>query len=80
MEQKKSKSALSDTFYAGILGALAVVAVHDEETIFREIVGTVDEAELIRIARRDRAMRWSGLARYGYGREVEADAKDTAES
>lgn len=54
-------------FYAGVLSALAVVVIHDEETIFREIVDAIGEEELIRIARRDRAMRWSGLSYYGYG-------------
>jgi len=55
-------------FYAGVLSALAVVVIYDEETIFREIVDAIGEKELIRIARRDGSMRWSGLAYYGYGR------------
>lgn len=59
-----------NNFYSGILAALAVVALHDAETIFREIVATANEAELIRVARKDGAMRWSGLSRYRYGRKA----------
>lgn len=56
-------------FYSGMLAALAVVASYDQETLFREIVGTADEAELVAVARRTDNMRWSGLSRYGYGRK-----------
>lgn len=58
-------------FYRGITAALTVVAHFDEETIFREIVATVDESFLVRIARRDGTMRWSGLSKYRYGRGKE---------
>ena len=55
-------------FYFGILSALAVVSMHDQETTFREIVNTVDEAALIAYAKRAGEMRWSGLSKYNYGR------------
>lgn len=58
----------NDDFYAGMIAALAVVALHDKETIFREIVATADEHELVAFAQRDGAMEFSGLARYGYGK------------
>ena len=62
-------TSINDNFYSGILAALAVVACYDEETLFREIVKTVHEDKLIKVARKDGAMRWSGLYRYRYGRE-----------
>lgn len=57
-------------FYAGMLAALAVVALHDQETVFRNIVETADEEALIKVARADGAMRWSGLSKYKYGRKA----------
>ena len=59
-------------FHRGMLAALAVVVVHDEETLYREIVGTTDEKQLIAVARRDGSMQWSGLSKYRYGRKQEA--------
>lgn len=56
-------------FYRGMLGALAVVAAHDAETIYREIVQSTNQDELIRVARKDGIMRWSGLWRYHYGQK-----------
>ena len=56
------------SFYAGVLSALAIIAVHDEATIFDEIVAATGETELVKTARRDGAMRWSGLSQHGYGR------------
>jgi hypothetical protein len=53
-------------FYAGILAALSVVSKHDQETIFREIVKTVDVDNLIAAAKEDDALEWSGLRKYGY--------------
>lgn len=69
--------ANNDEFYAGILAALAVVALHDKETIFREIVNTTDERELVAFAKRDGAMEFSGLTRYGYGKQ--GNVKNTQE-
>ena len=57
------------SFYAGILTALAVVAQADERTLFDEIVKLVDADELVKTARRDGCMRWSGLSKYRYGRK-----------
>lgn len=65
---KKDTNKPDDDFYAGLIAALAVVALHDKESIFREIVATADEAALVEFAERDGAMEFSGLARYGYGR------------
>ena len=69
-------TSASDDFYFGIIAALAVVALYDQETLFREIVGTVDEAELIRFARKRGEMRWSGLSKYHYGRKPANEATD----
>lgn len=57
-----------ENFYSGMLAALAVVALFDQETLFRNIVETADEKELVRVARANGDMRWSGLSRYGYGK------------
>lgn len=65
--RKKSKLHMQ-SFYAGVLSALAIVAAHDERTLFDEIVDATGEIELVKRARRDGAMRWSGLSKYRYGR------------
>ena len=56
-----------DEFYKGICSALAVVTLFDMETIFDEIVGTVDAVALVKFARKTGSMRWSGLTKYHYG-------------
>lgn len=54
-------------FYNGMLAALAVVSSSDLETLYREIVGTADEKELVAVALLDEGTpEWSGLVRYGY--------------
>ena len=58
------------SFYAGVLSALAIIAIHDERTLFDEIVSTVGETELVKTARKDGAMRWSGLSQYDYGKKL----------
>ncbi|MBC8485727.1 MAG: hypothetical protein H8D45_06770 [Bacteroidetes bacterium] len=60
------------SFYAGVLSALAVVVIFDEQTIFDEIVKEVGEDELVKTARKDGAMRWSGLSKYGYGKSIKS--------
>lgn len=65
------KKHVKGDFYHGIIAALAVVALHDQQVVFDEIVRTVDEAKLISVARRNGDMRWSGLSQYGYGRKRE---------
>jgi len=62
------------SFYAGILTALSVIAQADERTLFDEIVKLVDADRLVKTARRDGCMQWSGLSKYGYGKTTsEAD-------
>jgi len=68
VNKKQGKERSDYDFYRGIIAALAVVANYDEETLFREIVATTDRAELVKVARKDGAMQWSGLSRYRYGR------------
>ena len=60
---KKNK----DEFYEGILRALSIIKKHNAETIFRDVADSVDTKELIRHARKNGQMRWSGLLKYGYG-------------
>jgi hypothetical protein len=49
-------------FLRGIGAALAVVHKRGEDTTFDEIVGTVNSDDLIKIARQDGALRWTGLS------------------
>lgn len=51
-------------FLRGVACALAVVQLHGADTIFDEIVGTVCAKELVRIARADGCLKWSGLAEW----------------
>ena len=53
-------------FLRGMLAALAVVAVHDQETIFREIVDSAGATALLRACEGEEDREWSGLKRYGY--------------
>ena len=62
----RSKSSSRD-FYAGVLAALAVVADADQETLYRQIVNTMSEEELVAAALSDEGTaEWAGLVRYGY--------------
>jgi len=65
-----------DSFYSGMLAALSVVVVFDAETIYREIVGTAGEENLIRVARKMGDMKLSGLSRYGYGRRQKGQSDE----
>lgn len=72
MKNKISKH--DQNFYGGIIAALAVVYLHDAETIFHEIVGTVDVQALVAWAMENEDMEWSGLQTYGYGeRAIDVD-------
>ena len=51
-------------FYRGVAAALAVVYTVDQPGIYDEIVQSVDEKELINQARKDGAMKWTGLYDY----------------
>lgn len=59
----------NDSFYSGILAALAVIKDHDQETLYREVLNMLSEAEvkeLIDFAWRNSDLEWSGLVQYGY--------------
>ena len=71
-QTKATRAAYTRAFHAGMIAALAVVHLYDERTLFDEIMGTVDEAELVAVARQTGSMRWSGLTRYGYGKKYPA--------
>ena len=66
LDLEPMETKLDDAFHAGLLAALAVVALHDLETLYREIVATADEQALVDFATRDGALDFSGLSRYGY--------------
>ena len=50
-------------FYRGMTAAIAVLWGHGAETYIEDILATVNADELIAQARRDGAMRWSGLSK-----------------
>jgi len=59
---------MTDDFYRGVLVALEIITIHDEQVMFDEIVKSVGVDDLVRVARRDGEMRRSGLHKYSYGR------------
>jgi hypothetical protein len=52
---------------------LTVVAQADEESLFREIVSSCGREELLRVARKDGALRFSGFTKYGYRRRTDLE-------
>lgn len=52
-------------FCQGVIAALSVVYSADQETLFREIVDSVGEDDLIAAATRE-DMAWCGFTEYGY--------------
>ena len=60
--------AENDAFHGGMCAALAVVALHDQQTVWEEIVKTTNRRALIAWARREDALEWAGFVRYGYAR------------
>lgn len=66
---RKPKRKLPQTtidFYQGMMAALAVVYLHDDETVYHEIIATADENELITVAIDSEDAEWCGLIKYGY--------------
>ena len=59
-------------FYLGVIAALAAMEPHEQDTIYDEIVNTMDVSELLKTARKHGHMRWSGLSRYLRRNEEEA--------
>ena len=53
-----------EEFYLGIIVALAAMEPHQQDTIYDEVVNTVDLEELLLVARKHGHMRWSGLSRH----------------
>lgn len=65
MKRKVNKTSEGDRMvYMGIICALAVVVAHGSDTIYDEIVATVDQDVLLYEARRSGNMRWSGLDKF----------------
>ena len=59
---------MNKDFYAGIITALAVVHLHDEPTIYREIIESLgaDIDGLINHAAREGELEFAGLVANGY--------------
>jgi hypothetical protein len=71
-EDKKAET--DRAFYSGIRTALSILALHDQETIFRELVETCSLPELIEAAKEDGELEFSGLIRYGYAKKEEGES------
>ncbi len=52
------------SFYQGVIACLGVVELFGQDTLFREIVNTMDADKLLEVARRNGDLKWSGLSRY----------------
>ena len=57
-------SALDRSWLRGYTVALAALAQFDQSTIYDAVVNNGEPEAIIRLARRDGAMRWSGLSGY----------------
>lgn len=51
-------------FLRGATAVLAAMAIHEQDSMYDECVRSIGADDLIRQARRDGAMRWSGLDKY----------------
>lgn len=63
---KKQLPQSTIDFYRGMIAALAVVYLHDDETVYHEIIATADENDLIAVAIESEDAEWCGLVKYGY--------------
>jgi hypothetical protein len=61
-------------FYSGIISALAVVKLHNADTIHSEIVALCDLNELLDYARTEDEIEFAGLEEYETARKVEKPA------
>lgn len=59
----KKKSDNRD-FYAGIITALAILTLHDQQTIWQEVVDTCDKEVLLRHARKEGELEFAGFCKY----------------
>lgn len=53
-------------FYSGVITCLAVLKLHDYETIFDEIVRSCDVKALVKCAKEEGELEFSGLVQYGW--------------
>ena len=61
---KRQLAADRTGFYTGIVTALAVVELHNADTIYDEIVALCDIRELMAHAKANDELQWSGLVRW----------------
>ena len=65
MTEARRQAAEDRTWYSAYICALAALASYDEDTIFDYVVeNSGDVSALIKRARKDGAMKWSGLSGY----------------
>ena len=61
--ERAERVALS-TWNRGFIAALAALAQYEQDTIYDDVVQSGGSEELVAQARKDGAMRWSGLSGY----------------
>lgn len=67
MSNKSNKPITSNeqSFYAGIIASLAVLSLHDQPTIAREIINTANEDDFLACVWSDEAQEYIGLNNIG---------------
>ncbi len=70
MARRRRLTKTQKSFYGGVITALGLLAGHDAETIYDELVETVDLAELIYAAAQNNDLEYSGLLDYDYARRI----------
>ena len=62
--RKVIEKAFRDRFHAGVIAALQVLALHDLESVWWQVVDTCDEKALRDFARRDDMYELAGFGKY----------------
>lgn len=65
MGKKRKPTKIDEAFMGGVLASLDIVTLHDQETVWREIVESAcDPLELARYAGREGLLEVSGFVQY----------------
>lgn len=68
---KTIEKAKDSGFYAGLITALAVISMHDDQVVYEEVIGTLgaDLTGLVQHAQENDELEFSGLVQYYYATE-----------